>query len=298
MLICIHMISWWLSSRSSTICMLCFRSLRTVIATLPPLRSGLGLWYQGSYSSSAGGFPFVSAIDTMWLFWLSAAACGLVILPLAPFTLVYSVLIWLCFFFPGSFLLFVVVGFVGLVPYGTVHGCCCVAACYLVSVEWASAPRVGCCASLWLASFFISGLSAGAWDRSLAFLVCFGFWFPVGRVTIVSHFAVSLVVVSAFCVLSYFSFLLLLCSTIVVHGSAKWSLGKLSANHGAPYPLLQKIPSPPPWGPTSSDTWLCRYYSSWIVMVKRWWDMYKTDLGYLTNDSMVRFIPFPKPNMQ
>ena len=62
------MISWLLSSRSSTICVLCFRSLRTVIATPPPLRSGLGLWYHGAYPSSAGGFPFVSAIATIWLF--------------------------------------------------------------------------------------------------------------------------------------------------------------------------------------------------------------------------------------
>ena len=45
-------------------------------------------------------------------------------------------------------------------------------------------------------------------------------------------------------------------------------------------------------------TWLCWYYSSWIVMVKRRCDLYKTYLGYLTNDSMVRFIPFPKPNTQ
>ena len=44
--------------------------------------------------------------------------------------------------------------------------------------------------------------------------------------------------------------------------------------------------------------WLSRYYSSWIVTVKRRWDMNKTDLGYLTNDSMVRFIPFAKPNTQ
>ena len=76
---------------------------------------------------------------------------------------------------------------------------------------------MGCCASLWLASFFISGLSAGAWDRAVAFLLCFWFWFPVGKVALVSHFAVSLVVVSAFCVFSYFGFLLLLGSTIVVH---------------------------------------------------------------------------------
>ena len=131
MLICIHMISWLLSSKSSTICLLYFRSLRTVIATPPPLRSGLGLWYHGAYPSSAGGFPFVSAIATMWLFWLSAAACRLVILPLVPFTLAYSILIWLWFsvsFFPGSFLLFVIGGFgllllLVLVPYGTVHGC-------------------------------------------------------------------------------------------------------------------------------------------------------------------------------
>ena len=45
-------------------------------------------------------------------------------------------------------------------------------------------------------------------------------------------------------------------------------------------------------------TWLCWYYSSWIVMVKRRWDMYKTDLGYLTNDSMVCFISFPGHNTQ
>ena len=76
---------------------------------------------------------------------------------------------------------------------------------------------MGCCASLWLVSFFISGLSAGAWDRAVAFLLCFWFWFPVGKVALVSHFAVSLVVVSAFCVFSYFGFLLLLGSTIVVH---------------------------------------------------------------------------------
>ena len=74
-------------------------------------------------------------------FLLSAAACRLVILPLAPFTLAYSILIWLWFsffFFPDSFLLFVIGGFgllllLVLVPYGTVHGCCWVAACFLVS---------------------------------------------------------------------------------------------------------------------------------------------------------------------
>ena len=44
--------------------------------------------------------------------------------------------------------------------------------------------------------------------------------------------------------------------------------------------------------------WLCRYYSSWFVMAERRWHMYKTDLGYITDDSMVRSIPFPKPNTQ
>ena len=87
----------------------------------------------------------MSAIATMWLFWLAAAACRLMILPLAPFTLAYSILIWLWF----SFFLFsrfvssfcywwvwvvVVVGSGPLVPYGAVHGCCWVAACFLVSV--------------------------------------------------------------------------------------------------------------------------------------------------------------------
>ena len=129
-------------------------------------RKSIGLWYQGAYLSSTGGFLFVSAIATMWLFWLSAAACRLVIFPLAPFTLAYNILIWLWFsffsLFLGSFLLFVIGGFrlfmllllLGLVPYGTVHGCCWVAACYLVSAKWASAPGVGRCVSLWLASFF------------------------------------------------------------------------------------------------------------------------------------------------
>ena len=115
------MISWLLLfSRSSISCEFCLRSLRTVIATLPPSPWPLGLWYHGAYPSCAGGVPFVSVIATMWLFWLSAAACRLMILPLVPFIFAYSILIRLWFpffFFPFFLVLFFLLLFIFLLVF-------------------------------------------------------------------------------------------------------------------------------------------------------------------------------------
>ena len=144
-LICIHMISWLLLlfSRSSISCELCFRSLQIVMATPPPSPSPLGMWYHCAYSQSADRVPFVSVIATMWLFWLSVAACRLMILPLVPFIFAYSILIWLWFsFFPFSDFFPVVGGsFLVVISLGAVFGRYWVVERILVlPFEWATAP--------------------------------------------------------------------------------------------------------------------------------------------------------------
>ena len=129
----------------------------------------------------------------MWLFWLSAAACRLMILPLTPFTFAYSILIWLwfSFFLFSCFFFFLLLFFI--VCLGAVFCCFWVAGRILAfPVNWATAP------------ILVAVLSAGAGDWALVPWFCFGS--PVGKAAFVSVFAVSTGIVYAFSFVSGFCF--------------------------------------------------------------------------------------------